>query len=87
MRPERAADHSLPSSAAVMEEESYTCTHPLGHTGPAKGKLCLLLLSMRCSTYTSPKEFRVLATIFFTFARNFKTTHSSIFLAFTVDEM
>ena len=34
MRPGRAADHSPPPSAAVMEEYSYTSTHPLGHTGP-----------------------------------------------------
>jgi len=34
VRPERAADHSPPSSAAVMEEYNYTSTHPLGHTGP-----------------------------------------------------
>jgi hypothetical protein len=32
--PGRAADHSPPSSAAIMEEQSYTSTHPLGHTGP-----------------------------------------------------
>jgi len=38
MRPGRAADHSPPSSAAVMEENSYTSTHPLGHTGPVTGK-------------------------------------------------
>jgi hypothetical protein len=30
----RAADHSPPSNAAVMEEQSYTPTHPLGHTEP-----------------------------------------------------
>ena len=30
MRPGRAADHSPPSSAAVMEES----THPLGRIGP-----------------------------------------------------
>ena len=34
MRPGRAADHSPPSSAAVIEEYSYTSTHPLGLTGP-----------------------------------------------------
>ena len=34
MRPGRAADHSPPSSAEVMEEQSYTSTHPLGHTRP-----------------------------------------------------
>ena len=39
MRPGRAADHSPPSSAAVMEEYSYTCTHPLGHAGPVTGSL------------------------------------------------
>ena len=39
MRPGRAADHSSPSSAAVMEEFSSTSTHPLGHTGPVKGTL------------------------------------------------
>jgi len=33
----RAVDHSPPSSAAVMEEYSYTSTHPLGHTGPVTG--------------------------------------------------
>ena len=36
-----AADHSPPSSAAVMEEWSYTSTHPLGHTGPVMGSLYL----------------------------------------------
>ena len=40
----RAADHSPPSSAAVMEEESYTSTHPLGHTGPVTGSLYLYLI-------------------------------------------
>ena len=39
MRPGRAADHSPPSSAAVMEEKIYTSTHPLGHTGPVTGSL------------------------------------------------
>ena len=43
MRPGRAADHSLLSSAAVMEEQSYTSTHPLGHTGPVTGTLYLYL--------------------------------------------
>jgi hypothetical protein len=36
-----AADHSPPSNAAVMEEYSYTSTHPLGHTGPVTGLLYL----------------------------------------------
>ena len=43
VRPGRAADHSPPSSAAVMEEYSYTSTHPLGHTGPVTGSLYLYL--------------------------------------------
>jgi len=42
VRPERAAEHSPPSIAAVMEEQSYTSTHPLGHTGPVTGSLYLL---------------------------------------------
>ena len=41
MRLGRAADHSPPSSAAVMEEYSCTSTHPLGHTGPVTGSLYL----------------------------------------------
>jgi len=39
----RAADHSPPSSAVVMEEYSYTSTHPLGHTGPVTGSLYLYI--------------------------------------------
>ena len=31
VRLERAACHSPPSSAVVLEEQSYTSTHPLGH--------------------------------------------------------
>ena len=46
MRPGRAADHSPPSSAAVMEEYSYTSTHPLGHIGPVTGSLYLYLLDV-----------------------------------------
>ena len=46
MRPGRAADHSPPSSAAVMEQYSYTSTHPLGHTGPVTGSLYLFYLSL-----------------------------------------
>ena len=42
MPPGRAAGHSPPSSTAVMEEYSYTCTHPLSHTGPVTRSLCLL---------------------------------------------
>jgi len=44
VQPGRAADHSPPSSAAVMEEQSYTSTHPLGHTGPVTGSLYLFFL-------------------------------------------
>ena len=41
MRPGRAADHSPPSSAVVMEEYSYTATNTLGHTRPVMGSLYL----------------------------------------------
>jgi len=42
VQPGCAADHSPPSSAAVMEESS---THPLGHTGPVMGELYLYLFN------------------------------------------
>ena len=35
-RPGHDADHSPPSSAAVMEDQSYTSTHPLGHNRACK---------------------------------------------------
>jgi hypothetical protein len=41
VRSGRAADPSPPSSAEVMEEWSYTSTHPLGHTRPVTGLLYL----------------------------------------------
>jgi hypothetical protein len=41
VRPGRAADRSPPSSAAVMEQYSYTSTHTLGHTWPVTGSLYL----------------------------------------------
>ena len=44
MRPGSAADHSPPSSAAVMEDYGYNSTHPLGHTGPVKGSLDTLYM-------------------------------------------
>ena len=46
VRPGRAADHSPSSSAAIMEEQSYTSTHPLGHTGPVTGSLYLYYAPM-----------------------------------------
>jgi len=42
VRPGRVADRSPPSSAVVMEEYSYTSTHPPGHTGPVTGSLYLI---------------------------------------------
>ena len=42
VRPGRPADHSPPSSAAVLEEYGYNSTHPLGHTGSVTGSLYLL---------------------------------------------
>ena len=47
VRPGRAADHSPSSSAAVLEELSYTSTHPLGHRRACNGNtLPLPLLSL-----------------------------------------
>ena len=47
----RAADHSPPATAAVMEEYNYTSTHPLGHAGPVTGSLYLyLFLLILCVT-------------------------------------
>jgi len=40
----RAADHSPPSSTAVMEEYSYTSTHTVGHNGPVTESLYILPL-------------------------------------------
>ena len=37
VRQGRAADHSPPSTAAVMEEQSYTSTHPVGHNRASNG--------------------------------------------------
>ena len=48
MRPGRAVDHSPPSSAAVMDEYSYTSTHPLGYTGPVTGSLYLCYVRHQC---------------------------------------
>jgi len=47
VRPGRAADHSPSSNAAVMEEFSYTSTHPLGHIGLVMGSFYLYLLPSR----------------------------------------
>jgi len=47
VRPGRAADHSPPSSATVMEQYRYTSTHPLGHTGPVTGSFYLFFYTYR----------------------------------------
>ena len=56
VRPGRAADHSPPSSAAVMEEYSYTSTHPLGHTGPVTGTLYLYSHSLGVCIYRNSER-------------------------------
>jgi len=53
--PGRAADHSLPSSAAVTEEQRCTSTDPLGHTGPVTGSFYLYLLLNTNNVTTSGK--------------------------------
>jgi len=50
VQPGRAADHSPPSSAAVVEEYC-TSTHPLGHSGPVMGKLLLAIHAFRLFCY------------------------------------
>jgi len=72
VRPGRAADHSPPSSVAVMEECSYTSTHPLGHIGALTGTL---YLSGKCHTvfythnslkeplYTVPSSWNLVISI------------------------
>ena len=54
-----AADHSPPSSAAVMEEYSYTSTHPLDHIGPVTGSLYLYLYYYVIHSPTSSTYFTV----------------------------
>ena len=58
VRPGRAAEHSPPSSAAVMEEYSYTSTHPLGHIGNVTGTLYLF------NTHTLPIDNSLFAPYF-----------------------
>jgi len=48
VRPGRAADHSPPSSAVVMEEWCHTSTYPLGHTGPVTRNLYLYPFYFSC---------------------------------------
>ena len=73
VRPERAADHSPPSSVAVMEQYSYTSTHPLDHTGPVTGSryLYLYVSNSSCifaeSTLSSLSHFLKLFYIFVTY--------------------
>ena len=43
VRPGRDADHSPPSSAAVMEEQRYTYIQPLGHNRACNGNTLPLL--------------------------------------------
>ena len=45
--PRRAANYSLPSSAEVMEEYSYTSTHPLGHNKACNGDTLPLPFSVK----------------------------------------
>jgi len=64
VRPGHAADHSPPSSAAVMEEYSYTSTHPLGHTGPVTGSLYHLTLHYHAHYASSHTVFHISDTFY-----------------------
>ena len=68
MRPGRAADHSPPSSATVMEEYRYISEHPLGVTGPVTGTLyltivCVLNTSKSSFGYVSVHRLRVISFV------------------------
>jgi hypothetical protein len=80
VRPGRAADHSPPSSAAVMEEQSYTSTHPLGHTGPLTGSLylCLYVLTF----FTTDGSFCII--FFFLLAIRKNTVYKLIWWLYKV---
>ena len=64
MRPGRAADHSPPYSAAVMEEYSYTSTHRLGHTGPVTGSLYLYIYYILLSTVSFSVKAYILIRVY-----------------------
>ena len=54
VRPGRAADHSPPSSASVMEEYSYTSTHTLGHNRACNGNTLHLYIKPLNTRYRTP---------------------------------
>jgi hypothetical protein len=72
VRPGRAVDHSRPSSAAVMEEYSYTSTHPLGHIGPVTGSLH----QEEISTFTFKIQYKCIK-LFNPYLANLEVTVSS----------
>ena len=60
MRPGRAADHSPPSSAEVLQEWSYTSTPLWATTGPVTGLLYLYLYSHVHSRVECSRRFVLL---------------------------
>jgi len=56
VQPGHAADLSPPSSAAVMEEQSYSSTHSPGHTRPVMGSLYLYRLDTFVNTQNMPVQ-------------------------------
>ena len=68
----RAADHSPPSRAAVMEQQSYTSTRPLGHTGPVTGSLYIFIyLSIYLSTHSSIYFYLIIYSSCHSFIKSF----------------
>ena len=57
VRPERAADHSSPSSAEVLEEQSYTSSALWATTGPVTGLLYLTRYYAHFHLYISSSLF------------------------------
>ena len=51
VRPGRAADHSPPPSAVVMEEYRYTSNHPLGHNRAGNGDTFPLVVAINIVHY------------------------------------
>ena len=75
--PGRAAEHSHPSNAAVMEEKSYTSTHPLDHAETVIGKLYLFFWNLR-TIFVRLEGFSCLVSVFMSFRHQLYVNYSLI---------
>ena len=69
VRPGRAADHSPPSTAEVMEEYSYTSTHPLGHNRVCNG--ATLPFTMKIKLFWDTRQSAGYFDIIFSYSVSF----------------